>query len=131
MLFLLALPIFLTVAAAHRYLTLYAPSNLLIRYVRTSPPRWRTVGALVVLTGVLLLAMRVVEVAIAAGALSGFNLITLVLAWDSIKVAVLTTVTSLRCLTCACKRFHHAHRGPGSVAYGTACANLNVRSSAG
>jgi hypothetical protein len=98
MLFLLALPIFLAVAAAHRYLTLYAPSNILIRHVRMSPPRWRTVGALVVLTGVVLVAMRAVELAIAAGAPGWLTLVPLVLAWDAIKFALLAVLSVLMTL---------------------------------
>jgi hypothetical protein len=95
MLFLLAHPIFLAVAAAHRYLTLYAPSNILIRHERMSPPRWRTAGALAVLCSLLIVAMRAVEVAITAGAPGWLNLIALVLAWDAIKVGAtaLHTVT--------------------------------------
>ncbi len=104
MLFLLALPIFLAVATAHRYLALYAPSNLLIRHVRMSPPRCRTVVALVVLTAVLLLAMRAVDLAINVGAPGWLSLIALVLAWDAIKVAALATATSFRCLTRGRKR---------------------------
>jgi hypothetical protein len=96
MLFLLALPIFLAVSAAHRYLTLYAPSNILIRHVRMSPPRWRTVGALVVLTGVLLVAMRAMELAIAAGAPGWLNLMAVVLAWDAIKVGATAIHTVTR-----------------------------------
>jgi hypothetical protein len=96
MLFLLALPIFLSVAAAHRYLALYAPSNILIRWVRMSQPRWRTVGAMAVLTGIVLLAMRAVAEGVAAGAPGWLNLVVLVLAWDAIKVAILTVHIGLR-----------------------------------
>jgi hypothetical protein len=39
MLFLLALPTFVAVAAMHRYLVLYAPSNILVRRVRSTLPR--------------------------------------------------------------------------------------------
>lgn len=96
MLFLLALPIFLSVAAAHRYLALYAPSNILIRWVRMSQPRWRTVGALAAFASVLLLTLRAVEVAITAGAPGWLNIVTLVLAWDAIKVGALAIATCAR-----------------------------------
>jgi hypothetical protein len=96
MLLQLALPIFLTVAAAHRYLTLYAPSNILIRHVRMSPPRWRTVGALAVLTSLLILATRAAEAAITAGAPGWLNLIAMVFAWDAIKVGALAICTGAR-----------------------------------
>lgn len=104
MLFLLALPVFLAVATTHRYLALYAPSNVLIRHVRTSRPCWRTVGALVVLTAALLLTMRTVDLAINAGAPGWLNLIALVLAWDAVKVVALAMVSALRCLTRGRKR---------------------------
>ena len=41
MLILLALPVIVAVAAFHRYLQIYAPSNLLVRRVRAQQPRWR------------------------------------------------------------------------------------------
>lgn len=96
MLFLLALPIFLAVAAAHRYLTLYAPSITLIRHVRMSPPRWCTVGALAVLTSLLIVAMRAVEVVVTAGAPGWLRIVALVLAWDAIKVAALAIHSGVR-----------------------------------
>lgn len=49
MLLLLAFPIFLAVTAVNHYLGRYAPTNLLVRRVRTSPARWRTVVALAIL----------------------------------------------------------------------------------
>jgi hypothetical protein len=106
MLFLLALPIFMSVAAAHRYLALYAPSNVLIRHVRMSPPRWRTAGALAGLTSLLILAMRAAEVAITAGAPGWLNLIALLLAWDAIKVGALAIATCARTVL---------RRSPGGV----------------
>lgn len=96
MLFLLALPIFLAVAGAHRYLATYAPSNILVRHVRRSQRRWRTAGSLAVLTSALLLVLRAVEVAIAAGAPGWLNLIALVLAWDAIKFAIESALTAFR-----------------------------------
>lgn len=38
MLILLALPVIITVTAVHRYLVLYAPTNLLVRHVRGDVP---------------------------------------------------------------------------------------------
>jgi hypothetical protein len=112
MLFLLALPIFLAVAAAHRYLTLYAPSNILIRRVRMSPSRWRTVGALAVLASVLLLAVRTVEVAITAGAPGWLNLVALVLAWDALRVSAMTIHTVIRGVVRSVRRRTN-QTGPG------------------
>ena len=59
MLVLLALPVIVAVAAMHRYLQLYAPTNLLTRRVRAHEPRWRTAAGLIVLAGLLLVAMHV------------------------------------------------------------------------
>ena len=46
MIMLLALPVIAAVALAHRYLVLYAPSNVLIRRVRATAPALRTAAAL-------------------------------------------------------------------------------------
>jgi hypothetical protein len=96
MLFVLALPIFLAVASLHRYLALNAPSNILIRRVRSAPPRWRTAAALAALTVGLILLMRVVEIGIGAGGPGWLNVVALVLAWDAIKFATLAVATGLR-----------------------------------
>lgn len=104
MLFLLALPIFCGVALAHRYLQLYAPSNVLIRSVRYAPPRWGTAVALLAVAVTLLLAMHAVVQAIAAGAPGWLNLVVLVLAWDAIKFAAAAAVTTLRALAAAGRR---------------------------
>jgi hypothetical protein len=95
MLFLLALPILFAVAEMHRYLTLYAPSNILIRRARTSPPRWRTAAALAALMVGLILLTRVVEIAIRAGGPGWLNVVALVLAWDAIKFAILAVATGI------------------------------------
>lgn len=96
MLFLLAFPVFLAVVGVHRYLATYAPSSILIRHVRRSQPRWRTVSSLAVLTSALLLVLRAVEVAIVAGAPGWLNLIALVLAWDAIKFAIESALIAFR-----------------------------------
>jgi len=96
MVLLLALPVFAAVALAHRYLQLYAPSNLLIRQVRAAPPRWRAAPALVALAAVLLIAMHAVAQAIARGAPGWLNMVVLVLAWDAIKVAFVAVELAVR-----------------------------------
>jgi hypothetical protein len=112
MLFLLALPIFLAVAAVHRYVALYAPSNILIRHVRTSPPCWRTATTLAVLSGVLVLAMRGVEIWLRAGAPGLVNLAALILAWDAIKVGALAICVGVRAARCG--RRHRSGTGCSS-----------------
>lgn len=86
MLFLIALPVISCVALFWRYLQIYAPSNVLIRRVRSAQPRWRTTGGLLVLALMLLVAMNVVDNAVQRGAPGWLNLVVLVLAWDAIKI---------------------------------------------
>jgi hypothetical protein len=92
MILLLALPVLAVVALAHRYLQIYAPSNVLIRRVRASRPRLSTVVMLIALTGILLVAMKLTSSAAEAGALGWLNLAVLLLAWDAIKIALLAVL---------------------------------------
>src|SRR4051812_5673702 len=85
----LAIPILKVVTALHRYLALCAPSNLLVRRVRSSPPRWRDVMLLTALAVSLIVAVRVMADAAAAGAPGWLNGGVLILAWDAIKFALL------------------------------------------
>jgi len=86
MIMLLALPVIAAVALAHRYLVLYAPSNVLIRRVRATAPALRTAAAMLTLASSLIVALRVISGAVAAGAPGWLNLVVLVLAWDAIKI---------------------------------------------
>jgi hypothetical protein len=96
MVLLLALPVFAAVALAHRYLQLYAPTNRLVRRVRIATPRLRTSVGLLAIAAALLTAMHVVAEAVAACAPGWLNLVVLVLAWDTIKVALLALHTAAR-----------------------------------
>ena len=108
MLILLALPVIFAVAAMHRYLQFYAPSNMLVRRVRAQEPRWRTCSAMAGVAGVLLLAMHAVGTAVSSGAAGWLNLVVLVLAWDAIKVGWLAIAIPLgwisRALSRSCSR---------------------------
>jgi hypothetical protein len=84
----LALPVFATVALAHRYIQIYAPTNCLVRRVRVATPRLRTAVGLLGIAAALVFAMHVVAEAVAAGAPGELNLVVLVLAWDAIKLAL-------------------------------------------
>jgi len=95
MVLLLALPVFAAVALVHRYLQLYAPSNLLVRHVRIRPPRFRTALGLLAGAAALLIAMHMVAEAVASGAPGWLNLVVLVLGWDAIKLALLGARTLL------------------------------------
>lgn len=96
MLFLIALPVISCVALFWRYLQIYAPSNVLIRRVRSAQPRWRTTGALLVLALMLLIAMNVVDHAVRRGAPGWLNLVVLILAWDAIRIALLAVTCAGR-----------------------------------
>ncbi|QCX27703.1 hypothetical protein [Nocardioides jishulii] len=97
MIMLLALPVLLAVARAHRYLLVYAPSNVLIRQVQRSRPTLRACATLVVLAAGLLVAMKAVACAVAAGAPGWLNLVVLVLAWDAIKMAWVAIAVLIGC----------------------------------
>ncbi|CAI9419251.1 hypothetical protein [Nocardioides sp. T2.26MG-1] len=96
MLILLALPVLFAVSAIHRYLAVFAPTNLLVRGVRSHEPRWRTVAMLAAIAVGLLLAMHLVAIAVVNGAPGWLNLAVLVLAWDALKVGVLSFLQALR-----------------------------------
>lgn len=98
MVLLLAVPVFGAVALMHRYLQLYAPSNLLVRRVRLAVPRVRTAAVLLALGAILLVAMHVAAKAVAAGAPGWLNVLVLVLAWDAVKVGWLALGVTARLL---------------------------------
>ena len=104
MVVLLALPVFATVALVNRYLQMYAPSNLLVRHVRMGRPRLRTAAGLIALAAALLIAVRMVAEAVAAGASAWLNLVVLVLAWDAIKAGWLAVGVAARLLILAIQR---------------------------
>lgn len=111
MLLLLFLPIVSCVALAWRYVQTYAPSNLLIRHVRCSPPHWSTVLYLLAVSAALLVAMHALAVAVARGAPARLNLVVFVLAWDAMKLAFLAIATALRVVTGGARRLVR-HRSP-------------------
>lgn len=98
MLILLALPVFVAVSTMHRYLQLYGPTNLLARRVRAQTPRGRTAAVLIVLATALLVAMHALGEAVANGAPGWLNLLVLVLAWDAVKLALVSGQVAVRLL---------------------------------
>lgn len=115
MLFLLAVPILLAVAAMQRYLAIYAPSSMLVRCVRESPARLSTAAGLALLSGALILTMHVVQRGISAGGPGWLNLVVLVLAWDAIKIVTLACLVSIRAVL---------RRGGRTESYGCPGAGL-------
>lgn len=104
MLILLAIPVLVAVALVHRLGQAVAPSNLLVRRVRSLQPRWLTGAVLLGLATVLLLAMHIVSEAVSAGAPGWLNLIVLVLAWDALKVGWLAVSVILRAIEGVARR---------------------------
>lgn len=93
---LLALPVIAAVALAHRYLVLYAPSNVLIRRVRATTPGLGTAAAMLAVALSLIVALKVVSDALVAGAPGWLNLVVLVLAWDTLKVGLAAVLFAVR-----------------------------------
>jgi hypothetical protein len=113
MLILLALPVIVAVAAMHRYLQTFAPTNQLARRVRAQEPRWSTAAVLSVLVAALLVAMHGLGEAVGNGAPGWLNLIVLVLAWDAIKLAALVCAVLARCaLLIASRAFRRGGERP-------------------
>lgn len=104
MLILLALPVLVAVTAMHRYLQCYAPTNLLTRRVRAQEPRWTTAAVLTGLVAALLAVLHMLGEAVANGGPGWLNFAVLMLAWDAIKVAVLTLSVMLRAIAAAGRR---------------------------
>lgn len=116
MLLLIAIPVFLAVGAFQRYMAIYAPTNILIRRVRSSPARFRTAVKLAALATLLFVAMRCVYLVINAGGPGWLYFVGLVLAWDAIKVGALAIGVALRSLVGHADRRmaridHHAASG--------------------
>lgn len=104
MLVLLAIPAIVAVAFVHRLVQLVAPTNLLVRSVRSARPCGRLGAALLGLAAVLLLTMHVVADAVVAGAPGWLNLLVLVLAWDALKVGWLAVCVILRSIVCVVRQ---------------------------
>ncbi|WP_030485713.1 hypothetical protein [Nocardioides aequoreus] len=97
MLLLLSLPIVAAVAAGHRYLQIYAPTNVFVRRL-SAKERWRTAAVLGVVGSTLLMAMHAAASAVANGAPGWLNLLVLLLAWDAIKLELAALGSAARCL---------------------------------
>jgi len=95
MLIFLVLPIVALVAAVQRCVRRYAPSNQLIRQLRTGTTGGHTVAAFLTLAATSLVATRALAAAVAAGAPSWLNLVVFVLAFDAIKFG-LQAIAALR-----------------------------------
>ncbi len=104
MIMLLALPVIAAVALVHRYLLLYAPSNVLMRRARASRPTLSTVAVLLAVAAGLIVAVKVLSGAMAAGAPGWLNLVVLIFAWDAIKIGWLAIALLFRWFGVAARR---------------------------
>ncbi|SEE59927.1 hypothetical protein SAMN04488561_1899 [Jiangella alba] len=98
LLLLIAVPVVILATFAQRLLQACAPSNVLIRCVRTSRPTIGAAAALCALALGCVAAVHAISLAIATGAPGWLNLVVLVLAWDAIKFFGMVAVLSLRLL---------------------------------
>ena len=96
MIMLLALPAMALVVLAHRYLQVYAPSNLLVRRVGASRPSLGLSARLLVLAGTLLVGVAIVSSAVASGAQGWLNLVVLVPAWEAINIGLLAVLVVMQ-----------------------------------
>lgn len=104
MLLLRALPVIAVVTATHRYLLLYAPSNVLLRRARAAPPTVRMVAGLLGSGVVLFLAMHALAQKVAAGAPGWLNILVLMLAWDGINCSCAAWGAAARGVWRVCSR---------------------------
>lgn len=86
----------MAVAFVHRLVKIGAPSNMLLRRVRSAQPRSRTGVVLLGLATVLLLTTNVLADAVSAGAPGWLNLVELILLWDALKIGWLAVFVILR-----------------------------------
>ncbi|MEQ7845806.1 hypothetical protein [Nocardioides kribbensis] len=98
MLLLLALPVIAAVAAGHRCIQVYGPTNLFVRRLSAKEPRWRTAAMLGLVGATLLMAIHAAASAVANGAPGWLNLLVLLLAWDAIKLELAALGSVARCL---------------------------------
>lgn len=89
MLLLIFILAFAIAGFAHAVLQAWAPSNILVRRVKGAPPSWPAAAVIMLLAASLILAMRVVELAAAAGGPTWFYLEAADRGIDAIKPAVL------------------------------------------
>lgn len=106
LIFILAIAI---AGSVHAILQAWAPSNILIRRVKSAPPRWSTVGGLVGLAYALILMIRGLELAIAAGAPTMLYVLVGICAWDCMKVALLALREALRTTVVMLRRREKGH----------------------
>lgn len=86
-------------AALNGYLGYYMPTNRVIDWLRTPRGlRWAIPVALIT-TATYLLAMHLCDLLVQRGGPGCLNVLVLIFAWDAIKFAVVTVLSTLRIAT--------------------------------
>lgn len=96
MFLLLMVPVVVLVAAVHRVLQLYAPSNVLASRVRRERPRLGTVLRLVAMAAGLVVGAHLLATWAATGGPGWLNLVVLIAIWDAMKLTLLAIAVVLR-----------------------------------
>ncbi|MDP9823290.1 hypothetical protein J2S59_003099 [Nocardioides massiliensis] len=81
-------------ANVHAYLGAYAPSNILIRHLRTPNGRWWALPVSIALTSAYMAATAGLNSAVEAGAPGWLNAATALCAWNAIKFGFFTFAAS-------------------------------------
>lgn len=98
MFLLLIVPVVVVVAAIHRVLQLYAPSNVLIAHLRASRPTFRAAAGVGTLAFVMAWLGHGAAGRVAQDGPGWLNLIVLLLFWDAIKLGAMACLTPFRAL---------------------------------
>lgn len=98
MLILIAIPVIVLVASCHGLVQAVAPTNMLIRAVKSTVPRWGTAVGLLALSMILVCGAHALTRKVAGDGPGWLNLVILVLVWDSIKMGLLAALVTVRCL---------------------------------
>jgi hypothetical protein len=109
MFLLLMVPVVVLVAAAHRGLQLYAPSNVLAARVRRERPHLGTAIRLGVTASGLVVGAHLLARWAATGGPGWLNLVILIAIWDAMKFTLLAIAVILRRAGVALRRATH-HR---------------------
>ena len=110
MFLLLMVPVVVLVAAVHRLLQMYAPSNLVAAHVRRQRPRLGTALRLGAVAAGLILGAHLIARWAATGGPGWLNLVVLIAIWDAIKFALLTIAVIVRRVGAALRVATHHRR---------------------
>lgn len=110
MFLLLMVPVVVLVAAVHRVLQLYAPSNVLAARVRRERPRFGTALRLVAMAVVLVVGAHLLATWAATGGPDWLNLVVLIAIWDAMKFTLLAIAVILRRAGAALRGATHHRR---------------------